>query len=94
MTRVASRIVELNVVTWNIRSLPLTGRRGVRHAEVLSQKCKVLGCDVIGLQETPRPRRGLNLPRQASACSVAGRTGAVVGQDSMGVSQRSKAYSI
>ena len=29
----------------------------VGHAEVLLQKCKVLGCDVIGLQETRRPGR-------------------------------------
>ena len=43
--------------TWNVRSLSLTGRRGAGHAEVLLQKCKVLGCDVIGLQETRRPER-------------------------------------
>ena len=35
----------------------LTRRRGAGHAEVLLQKCKVLGCDVIGLQETRRPGR-------------------------------------
>ena len=33
------------------------GRRGAGHAVVLLQKCKVLGCDVIGLQETRRPGR-------------------------------------
>ena len=48
---------ELNVATWNVHSLSLTGRRGAGHAEVLLQKCKVLGCDVIGLQETRRPGR-------------------------------------
>ena len=55
VARVRSRTGELNVATWNIRSLSLTGRRGAGHAEVLLQKCKVLGCDVIGLQETRRP---------------------------------------
>ena len=57
VTRTRSRTGELNVATWNVRSLPLTGRRGVGHAEVLLQKCKVLGCDVIGLQGTRRPGR-------------------------------------
>ncbi|CAN0226651.1 unnamed protein product, partial [Ascophyllum nodosum] len=53
--RARSRTGGLNVATWNVRSLSLTGRRGAGHAEVLLQKCKVLGCDVIGLQETRRP---------------------------------------
>ena len=57
VARARSRIGELNVATWNVRSLSLTGRRGAGHAEVLSQKCKVLDCDVIGLQETRRPGR-------------------------------------
>ena len=55
VARARSRTGELNIATWNVRSLSLTGRRGVGHAEVLLQKCKVLGCDVIGLQETRRP---------------------------------------
>ena len=33
------------------------GRREAGHAEVLLEKFKVLGCDVIGLQETRRPGR-------------------------------------
>ena len=57
MARARSRTEELNVATWNVRSLSLTGRRGAGHAEVLLQKRKVLGCDVIGLQETRRPGR-------------------------------------
>ena len=57
VARARSRIGELNVATWNVRSLSLTGRRGAGHAEVLLQKCKVLDCDVIGLQETRRPGR-------------------------------------
>ena len=57
VARARSRTGELNVATWNVRSLSLTGRRGTGHAEVLLQKCKVLGCDVIGLQETRRPGR-------------------------------------
>ena len=57
MARARSRTGELNVATWNVRSLSLTGRRGAGHAEVLLQKCKVLDCDVIGLQETRRPGR-------------------------------------
>ena len=52
-----SRTGELNVATWNVRSLSFTGRRGAGHAEVLLHKCKVLGCDVIGLHETRRPGR-------------------------------------
>ena len=55
VARARSRNGELNVATWNVRSLSLTGRHGAGHAEVLLQKCKVLGCDVIGLQETRRP---------------------------------------
>ena len=57
VSRARSRTGELNIVTWNVHSLSLTGRRGAGHAEVLLQKCKVLGCDVIGLQETRRPGR-------------------------------------
>ena len=57
VARARSRTGELNVATWNVRPLPLTGRRGAGHAEVLLQKYKVLGCDVIGLQETQRPGR-------------------------------------
>ena len=57
MARARSRTGELNIATWNVRSLSLTGRRGAGHAEVLLQKCKELGCDVIGLQETRRPGR-------------------------------------
>ena len=49
-----SRTGELNVATWTVRSLSLTGRREAGHAEVLLQKCKVLDRDVIGLQETRR----------------------------------------
>ena len=57
VARARSRTGDLNVATWNVRSLFLTGRRGAGHVEVLLQKCKVLGCDVIGLQETRRPGR-------------------------------------
>ena len=57
VARARSRTGELNVATWNVRSLSLTGRRGAGHAEVLLQKSKVLGCDVIALQETRRPGR-------------------------------------
>ena len=55
VARARSRTGELDVATWNVRSLSLTGRRGAGHAEVLLHKCKVLGCDAIGLQETRRP---------------------------------------
>ena len=57
VARARSRTGELNVATWNVRPLSLTGRRGAGHVEVLLQKCKVLDCDVIGLQETRRPGR-------------------------------------
>ena len=57
VARARSRTGELNVATWNARSLSLTGCRGAGHAEVLLQKCKVLGCDVIEPQETRRPGR-------------------------------------
>ena len=57
MARARSRTGELNVATWNVRSLSLTGRRGAVHAGVLLQKCKVLGYDVIVLQETRRSGR-------------------------------------
>ena len=48
VVRARSRTGELNVVTWNVRSLSHTGRHGAGHAEVLLRKCKVLDCDVIG----------------------------------------------
>ena len=51
-------------MTWNIRSLSLTGRRGAGHAEVFLQKCKGLDCDVLGLQETRR----LGRTEFAAAC--------------------------
>ena len=57
MARARSRTGELNVATWNVRSLSLTGCRRAGHAEVLLQKCKVLDCDIIGLKETRRPER-------------------------------------
>ena len=57
VARARSRTGELNVATWNVRSLSLTGRREAGHTEVLLQKCKVSGCDVIGLQETRRAGR-------------------------------------
>ena len=57
VARARSRTGELNVATWNVRSLSLTRRRGAGHTEVLLQKYKVLGCDIIGLQETRRPGR-------------------------------------
>ena len=57
VARARCRTEEINVATWNVRPLSLTGRRGAGHAEVLLQKCKVLGCDFIGLQETQRPGR-------------------------------------
>ena len=57
MTRTCFRTGELNIATWNLQSLSLTGRRGVGHVEVLLHKCKVLGCDVIRLQEMQRPGR-------------------------------------
>ena len=57
MTRARSRTGELNVATSNVRSLSLTGRCGAGHADVRLQKSKVLGYDVIGLQEMRRPGR-------------------------------------
>ena len=57
VARARSGTGELNIATWIVRSLSFTGRRGAGHAEVLLQKCKVLGCDVIELQETRRPGR-------------------------------------
>ena len=57
VARGRSRTGELNVATWNVRSLSLTRRRGAGHAEVLLHKCKVLGCYVIRLQDTRRPGR-------------------------------------
>ena len=55
MTRARSRTGELSVVARNICPLFLTGHRGAGHAEVLLHKCKILGCEVIGLQKTRRP---------------------------------------
>ena len=71
VARARSRTGELNKATWNVRSLSLTGRRGAGHAVVLLQKCKVLGCDVIGAQETQRPGR-IEFATADTACSVAG----------------------
>ena len=54
VARARSRTGELNVATWNVRNGTMNG---AGHAEVLLQNCKVLGCGVIGLQETRRPGR-------------------------------------
>ena len=72
VVRARSRTGELNVVTWNVRSLSHTGRHGAGHAEVLLRKCKVLDCDVIGLQETRRPGRTEFAAAGYRVCSVAG----------------------
>ena len=58
MTRERSSTGELNIVTWNVFLLSLTGRRRAgRHAQVLLQKPKVLDCNIIRLQEMRRPGR-------------------------------------
>ena len=54
MTRGRSRTGELNVATRNARLLSLTGRRGAGMRTCFCRNI-VLGCDVIGLQETQRP---------------------------------------
>ena len=43
----------------------------------------MIGCDVIDYRRR-EGRDGLNSTRQVTSCSVAGKTGAVVGLDSMG----------
>ena len=83
---------ELNVVIRKSHSILLTGCRGARNANVLLQKCKVPGCNVIGLQGLRRPGR-TEFVAQAIACSVAGRTGEVIGLDSMGLGYRSRSLS-
>ena len=40
VSRARSHTGELNIATWNVRSLSLTGRRGAGHAEVLLQNVK------------------------------------------------------
>ena len=57
MTRKLFRTKELNVATWIVRLLFLTGRDWAAYAQVLLHRCKMLGCDVIGLQEMRRPGR-------------------------------------
>ena len=71
VARARSRTGELNVATWNVRSLPLTGRRGAGHAECF---CRNVKCSAVTSWDYRRreDRGGLNLPRQDTACSVAG----------------------
>ena len=57
MARARSRTGKLNVATWNVCPLSLTGRSGADYAEFILQKCKVFGCDAIELQETRRSWR-------------------------------------
>ena len=83
VARARSRTGELNVATWNVRSLSLTGRRGAGNAEVLLQKCKVLRRDVIELQERRRPAR-IEFAAAGYRVFCGGVDGAVVGLDSMG----------
>ena len=52
-----SRNSELEVATYDVRTLSLTGKHGAGHAEVVLRKSQAVGCDVIGLRETRRPRR-------------------------------------
>ena len=84
--RARSRTGELNVATWNVRSLSLTGRRGAGHAEVLLQKCKVLDCEVIGLQEMRRPGRTEFVPAGYRVfCSGVGGNSGRAGQHGVGL---------
>ena len=86
LARARSRTGELNVATWNVLSLSLTGRRGAGHAEVLLQKCQVLGCDVIGLQETRRPgRTGFAAAGYRVFCSGVDKSSGRAGQHGVGL---------
>lgn len=52
MARARSRVGELKVATYNVRILSFTRKNGAGHAEVVLQKCRAVGCDLNGLQET------------------------------------------
>ena len=45
------------VATYNVRTLAVNGTNGYGHDECVLAKCRQLGCDVIGLQETRRAGR-------------------------------------
>ena len=83
MTKAWSRTAELNVATWNVRSLSPTGCRGAGHAEVVLQKCQVLGCDVIELQEAQRPT-WTEFTAAGYRVFCSGEAGTVVGLDNLG----------
>ena len=86
MARARSRTGELNVATWNVRSLFLTGRRGAGHAEVLLRKYKVLDCDAIRLQETRRPgRTEFTAAGYRMLCSVVDGSSGRAGQHEVGL---------
>ena len=52
--RARSRVGELVVGTFNVRTLAFKGSNGIGHAEVILKTCEEAGCDIIGLQEVGR----------------------------------------
>ena len=53
-TRARSRLEELTLGTFNVRTAAVNGVDGIGHIDTLLRTCAAEGCDVIGLQETKR----------------------------------------
>ena len=85
-----SRNSELQVATYNVRTLSLTGKHGAGHAEVVLRKCQTVGCDVIGLHRRRRDRAELSFLRQGIVSSAAGLRGTREGLDNMGLDWQSR----
>ena len=52
--RARSRLQELTLGTFNVRTAAVNGVNGIDLIDTLLRTCAAKGCDVIGLQETKR----------------------------------------
>ena len=52
--RAGSRLEEVTIGTFNVRTAPVNSVNGIRQIESSLRTCVAKGCDVIGLQETKR----------------------------------------
>lgn len=75
--RASSYIRKFKVATCDVRTLSVMGKNGARHAEVVLNNCRAIGCDVIGLQEKRRRSRTVFAAAgyRVSCCEVEGGKG-------------------
>ena len=71
--RLKTRVSELVVGTFNVRTQAFNGKNGLAHAEEILEVCRQKGCDIVGLQETRRARQnGFKAAGYAVYCNGSG----------------------